>query len=505
MKKCLILLLALVLFVLPAQAEYLMTEEEMISIWQESFDKMNTTGALNIRTLEDLSDFEKEYTAATGRERKEDLVFESLPMQGDMPYHEALAYARKLICDKFGTPKDELDAMGVYPRLVDYMYMDRESDWEFYFTPRRDTDIHLDHSYDAPGEYRVVFGAQSGTVEYVNWYIDGFFPDYAQRTWEAGRFEYVYSQALRQSFYRQSPEDREHFLRLFAEKGYNIQALEKSDEELLAEMSTELMFAEPEENLLFSDDPAVTAALAAMEELYGLSRETLADCGYAAVASPIPSGYTDICFAFNFNLESTLYETGGLGLYSGNLFSYASRLGLYMARVNAHGKVEKLVYAPRSREAVAADDSALLLGRREWTAKDLPLFEEGMQKLRALDTQATSDPAPDFMALKVEADRIMRELGGDAELYSARAEQPTDVGLARAKELAWTAVEQSSGLTPEEAKAAFGCDGQYDIQGFYSVWFFRLSADMPDGYFVSIDAATGEVLHCSYTESGGNG
>ena len=92
-----------------ALGEYIMTEEEMRAIWQESFDRMNTTGALDIRTLEDLPAFEQEYSARTGRERKEDLVFESLPMEGDMPYDEALAYARRLILTKFGTPESALD------------------------------------------------------------------------------------------------------------------------------------------------------------------------------------------------------------------------------------------------------------------------------------------------------------------------------------------------------------------------------------------------------------
>jgi len=256
-----LLCLALVWTGSGALAQYIMTGEEMHAIWQESFDKMNTEGALDIRTLDDLAAFEAEYTRRTGNERKEDLVFESLPMEGDMPYDEALSYARGLIADKFGTPESELDAMGVYPRLVDYIYMDHESEWEFYFTPRRDTDIHLDHSYDAPGEYRVVFGARTGTVEYVNWYLDGFFPHYALRTWEAGKYEYVYQKALGKAFYEQSVENQQAFERRFEEKGYDTAPIKRTDEELLAAIGTELMFAEPAENLLSSGDAQVEAAL----------------------------------------------------------------------------------------------------------------------------------------------------------------------------------------------------------------------------------------------------
>ena len=505
MKKWWIISLALALWVLPAQAEYIMTEEEMTAIWQESFERMHTTGEMSLRTLEDLPAFEAEYTAATGLERKEDLVFESLPMQGDMPYDEALGYARKLIIDKFGTPEEELDAMGVYPRLIDHIYTDRESEWEFYFTPRRDTDIHLDHDYESPGEYRVVFGARTGTVDYVNWYIDAFFPDYARRTWEAGRFEYVYSQAMGQDFYRQSPEDHAEWMRLFEEAGYSTAELERTDEELLTSIRTELMFANPQDNLLSSGLPEVEAALAALEKEYGLTREDLAACGYAAVLSPLQQGTVDICFAYNYNLESAMYETGELTAFSGKLFSYASRLGLYMAKVNPDGQVEKLVYLPRGREVAAAEDKSLLLGRREWTAADLPAFREGMAQLRALEAQAATQETPDYMALEAEADAIMRSLGGDPSLYSARREQPTDIGLEKAKEIAWQAMQEISGLTPGQAQAAYGCDGQYDVQGFYAVWFFGLTAERTDGYFATIDAETGEVLHCSYTESGGNG
>ena len=60
--------------------------------------------------------------------------------------------------------------MGVYPQLMDYVYMDSESEWEFYFTPLRDTDVMLDHDIPAEGEYRVVIGAQSGHVLSWHWY-----------------------------------------------------------------------------------------------------------------------------------------------------------------------------------------------------------------------------------------------------------------------------------------------------------------------------------------------
>lgn len=501
-----LLCLALVWTGSGALAQYIMTGEEMHAIWQESFDKMNTEGALDIRTLDDLAAFEAEYTRRTGNERKEDLVFESLPMEGDMPYDEALSYARGLIADKFGTPESELDAMGVYPRLVDYIYMDHESEWEFYFTPRRDTDIHLDHSYDAPGEYRVVFGARTGTVEYVNWYLDGFFPHYALRTWEAGKYEYVYQKALGKAFYEQSVENQQAFERRFEEKGYDTAPIKRTDEELLAAIGTELMFAEPAENLLSSGDAQVEAALAALEKETGLTKAMLETCGYAAVRSPLDTGSRDICFAYNYNIESGRYETGELSSYSGRLMSYASRLGLYMVKLDPEsGRAVKVVYAPRSKQAVEAQDETLLLGRREWTADDLPEFEAALARLTALDERALKESQPDYMLLEAQCDAIMREIGGDPALYSARLEADTDLGLESARLLAWKAVCEATGLTQEEAQAVYGCEGQYDIQGMYTIWFWQQGQPDASGYFVAIDAATGEVRQCEYTESGGNG
>ena len=507
MKKTTAMLLCLLLAGLCSGAlgEYIMTEEEMRAIWQESFDRMNTTGALDIRTLEDLPAFEQEYSARTGRERKEDLVFESLPMEGDMPYDEALAYARRLILTKFGTPESELDEMGVYPRLVDYIYMDHESDWEFYFTPRRNTDVHLDHAYDAPGEYRVTFGAQTGTVAYVNWYIDGFFPDYALRAWEAGRYEYVYSRAQRKEFFEQSVEDQQAFIARFEEKGYDVAQLQRTDEELLASMSTELMFADPAENLLLTQSAQLETALALLEKETGLTRELLQKYGYAAVPSPMRTGTADICFAYNYNLESSRYETGELSSYNGRLMSHVSRLGLYMVKLDPEtGEALGLVYAPRSRQAFDMQDDTLL-GKPEWTVDDLPAFDEAFARLSQLDERALAESQPDYMQLEVECHAIMREIGGDPALYSARAEEPTDVGLEPARSIACKAVGEAAGLSEDELKEAYACDGQYDIQGMYTFWFWQPEQPDGGGYFVAVDAETGVVRDCAFSESGGNG
>lgn len=176
MKKTLLCLAAALVMITSAAAQeiqpaYLMTKEDMHAIWQQSFDRMNTTmGDATLMTLDELPAWEAAYTARTGIARKDDLVISSLPMEGDKPYEEALALAKGMLMQKFGVAEETLDALGVYPRLLDHVYGKQESEWEFYFTPLRDTDIMLDHALPAGGEYLAVFGARSGRTITCGWY-----------------------------------------------------------------------------------------------------------------------------------------------------------------------------------------------------------------------------------------------------------------------------------------------------------------------------------------------
>lgn len=496
------LLLTLAVTGAAAQPSYLMTKEEMTAIWQESFDRMQTTGALNLKTLDDLPAFEAEYTANTGRERKDDLVFSSLPMEGDMPYDEALAYAKKLILDKFGTPEEELDAMGVYPRLIDHIYRDHESEWEFYFTPRTHTDIELDHDYEGQGEYRVTFGAQTGTVEYVNWYIDQFFPDYAQRTWDAGYQQYVYDRAGRQDFFTQPVEQQAHFITLFEQAGFDTSALKRTDEELLQLLELDLLFSEPEENLLSSDDALVQTALTALEKSTGLTRAFLQKYSFCALYSPMQRETTDICIAYNYNDESEKYRTGELNHYNGLLYSYATRIGIYMVCIDpATGEAVRVAHLPR-KTVGDAPEGDLLLQRADWTAADAAEFDDAFTRLTALVAPMLDTDQPDEPALHVAADTFMRSIGGDEKLYSARGEQPTDIGLTEAARIMSEAVCQVTGLTADELATAYTCEAYYSLDGTYQAYYFT-----PDltkvGYFACVDAETGELLMCE--ESQGNG
>ena len=110
-KKLLCLAAALVIITgAAAQADeptYLMTKEEMHAIYQQSFDRMNTTMEINLMTLDELPAWEKEYTRNTGLERKEDLLISSLPMEGDKSYEDALWLARNALMQHTGISEAE--------------------------------------------------------------------------------------------------------------------------------------------------------------------------------------------------------------------------------------------------------------------------------------------------------------------------------------------------------------------------------------------------------------
>jgi len=391
---------------------------------------------------------------------------------------------------------------------VDYIYMDHESEWEFYFTPRRDTDVHLDHAYDAPGEYRVTFGAQTGTVSVCNWYIDAFFPHYAQRTWDAGLHDYVYTRAQRQDFFTQPMEQQAHFISLFQQEGYDVSALERTDAQLLEILRLDLKFCEPEASVLHSDDPMVKAALAAMEAEYGLTLEMLDACAYTATWSPMQRGTRDLCFAYNYNIESAMYDSGALSQHTGQLFSYVSRLGLYMVSLDPQsGAVVSTTRVDRGPQAVQALDESLLLGRRSWTADDLPLFFALLEEIGARTAEAAAQ-GHDIAYLEALTDTLMREAGGDPDIYSRQLPEAMAVPEADALAAARRAALIASGME----EAAF--DAYYDEPfvhvvsgGVYYILIYTKTVDAEGGdnhvYQVQVNGETGDVTRIEYTDGVG--
>lgn len=480
-----------------------MTAEEMLAIYDESFKKMGTTSSA-YHTPEEIVDqadletwlveFEKEYKENTGRDRKEDLVVSSTPGAHDMPYDEALQYAKKMLMDKYGTPEEELDAMGVYPRFMDYVYMENESEWEFYFTPRRDCDIDEDHDYPVGGEYRAHFTARSGEEVLCLWYIDDFWP-YAQRTWDAGKHDVVYEQYKKTSFYQQSIEDQQYYLNLLKEAGYNVDV----ERNILQGIELDMMYAETEESVLQSENAHMLTALEEMEKTYGLDRETLAYCGYGAFYSPLQTGTVDVCFAFNYNIVSEMElarEGVGAGVWQNRAAYFPNRLGLFMVRINPQtGKVVSTAHKPKfPNEEDAAD--AKLLAKRNWTAADLTEYHKLVDELIP---QAVAAAEPNWNAHEIAVHTLLREWGADENQFPARAPSEGEITYEKAIEIAVAAVKKEENLTDEAYESLYqSADGSYDYTiPAYDLFVFSFIVDgenvAPD-YYVRIDANTGEIL-----------
>ena len=390
------------------------------ALWSDSFRRMNTTGAADPIDAADvpayLESFEEAYEG-----QKEDLVLSTVPGEGDLSLNDAVSIARNTIFEKFGTPADELDAMGVYPEFLKTPYLDLPDEWHFYFTPRTDVNIDEDCDYPAPGEYRVWITSPSGEVTDCFWYNDDFWPDYARRTWESGSREYVYEEARRGGFLKMAPEDRQTFLVLFEAAGMDTSVFNTGTEERLRSMETELNFLEPEKDLLGSDDPLLPVALQALGDRTGLTEADLRDCCFIACRSLYPSGTEDICFCYNYCIEARK----GAGMCEGFGVSYASRLGLFMVRIDpAAQEAIGVTHIDRDPDGARADDPAKLLGRRNWTKDDLPEYRAMLEELRQLD-EACRTCALTQVQAENEADRVMLRYGGDSAFYSAdRPEQP---------------------------------------------------------------------------------
>ena len=424
--------------------------EKIMEVWQSSFEKMNTSS-----TLLEVLDTEEANQVAKELDWKDDLVLSTVPQEGDLDYDAAFAIARQAILDTFGTPEAELDAMGVYPTFYNTPFQDEPDDfytneWEFYITPRHDVDIDEDHEYEAPGEYRVWIASPSGKINNIVWYIDDFWPDYAMRTLNAGKYDYVYEKALHDNaFYRQPREQRDKFMKLFEEAGFDAKALDKDVTALLNETRW-WQFTEEADNLLDQGTPAARAAVEAIERTYGFTREMMKTYCFRMLPSPLDSDTEDYCLIFDHNLiyreeQTPENRTGGVGWYELELHQYPHRLGYFLVRLNPETReaVETL-HVPWTNTYGTANynlledqivESDLLLGRKQWTLEDMKEFERLRQKAIALDeavaegTIRKSEADKQFLSLVREAGGLDVKTEGKTRLTEKDARARTDQTL----------------------------------------------------------------------------
>lgn len=423
------------------------------SLWQDSFRRMHTEGVMDTMDAPEAEAFLREFAEEYGD--KEDLIISTVPGEGDLGLEEALAIARSAILDAFGTPEAELDAMGVYPSFYKTPYMDEPPEWRFYFTPRTGENIDDDHDYGAPGEYRVYIRSPKGEVTFCHWYNDDFWPEYALRAWDAGKRDYVFAEAKSGlgGFARMGRVQQEKFLQLFRDAGYDLSAFDHTAAEELAAIELEVRAAPAKDNLLIGHEAEakyVDSALEAMESVYGLSREMLEKCCFAAVHPAGERETFDLCFAHNIRVEEEKINSGIIGNYECYAVNYAKRLGLFRVSMDKEtAEVTGTVHIPIPEVCERLDDPETLLGRRDWTAADVSEYLELREKARAIDEAVSAGEMTHKEAVPA-IDSLMLSYGGDPTIYVHLDESALPVSREAACEKAKNAVAEKFGLEPGE-------------------------------------------------------
>ena len=402
--------------------------EELWEVWKASFDRMNTTGALNALDEEAYSQTVQEMAG-----KKEDLIVSTVPREGDLSYDEALAIARRAIEEAFATPAEELDAMGVYPEFfVEPFEGEEPSRWYFYITPRTDVNIDEDHDYPAPGEYLVDVASPSGEVTMLVWHNDDFWPDYALRVWNGGNHAYVYDQALHvygfgNGFADQSAQDKEMFLKLFEEDGYDISPLRQDPETLFNGPLGYLMYEEADKDLTGAGTPGAENALRAIQESYGFSREQMKKYCFRLLRYPMDSDTEDYCAVFNWNmiypeLAAPQNPTGGVGRFQLSVYREARRLGFFLVRLDPETHaVKEVLHVNNTNLDANFTESDKLLGRKNWTVADLAEYDELYSRAQALDAAVAAGEMTEAQA-RDAYNAFIVDYGGEPAPFPIRNE-----------------------------------------------------------------------------------
>lgn len=427
-----ILIFALLLLSVTALGVGLTIEE----MWQQSFEKMNTSGW--IHNLSDES-------------------------QAEISLEEAIAIAREAIIAKYGTPEDELDAMGVYPTYAargwDGMTSDEPSEWDVYFSSR--TDVYLDRDYTdygPTGEYRVYINAETREVTYCHWYTNDFWSR-AQTIWDCGSHDEVYWHYRKQTFYTLPPDTQAYWTTVLAANGYDVVAEEEKLHTLLLAADTDLQFCELSA-ILGNADPQVAAAWAALEAAYGFDTDTLQRYAYVATRPAWQTGTDNVCIHYSYELHWDMTNKGFLNTYSDWLFGYATHFGLYMVSFEpGTTSVAAVTHVTRGETTVMETvTDGKLLDRTNWTAADLPEFDAAFQTLdRAAKRMSAAGLAHEDITVVIN-DYLRRF--GQTDLYKAA---PADVDTAPwfAVESEWDAAISEPALSYEEFNARYGSDERF--------------------------------------------
>ncbi len=370
-------------------------------IWKQSFDKMNTTAVHEVI---------------------------SIPEEDDMTADEAIALAKEAIRNKYGTTDEEFERMGVYPAFYargwDGKVFDDPAEWQVYFSSRTDVNLDLDTLWYGPdGEYRVYINAETGEIMYCNWYTNDFWSK-AQRIWDCGSHDVVYSKYKSSSFYSQSKERQAHFEKLLADAGYALIEHDQKYHDLLLGKTLDLKFHDPMESISPGTDAQADAAWLQLQLNYSLDPELLQKYAYEAVRLDLNTGTDDICIAFNFEEQFNRVDTGILNRWVNTLFDDVDRIGLFMVSFEpGTTNVVEVTHVLRSEEMRDASiTEGELLERNDWTSRELYLFDEAYTQLEwaiaRMDLAGATDAEKEIVK-----DAYMRSLGGDPDIYTDKSDE----------------------------------------------------------------------------------
>ena len=406
-------------------------------IWQDSFEKMNTTGEIDTICY---------------------------PEEGDMTAEEAIELAREAIVAKYGTKDAEFDNMGVYPRFFAHGYdeeaPDAPAEWRIYFSSQRDIDIHLSTlDYGPDGAYRVYLNAETKEITLCLWYTDNFW-SHAQRIWDCGSYDEVYFAYHQPEFYNQTIEQQAHFTRLLSGQGYAVRSEAEKYDKLLRAAELSILFR-PVEEAASNDDPLIAAAWAALQQAYGLDPALMQQYAYAAYREDWHTGTDDVTIVYSFEEEFRRQEAGLITDYCCRLFADARRVGAFMVSF-APGTTDmvNIAYFPyyeSQREERVTEGK--LLEKTEWTMDDLAAFDQAYQALALAEQRLElADAAYGDRSLITQS--YLLSLGADENFYEAA---PADCDFSGwfLPEDGWNALTETPPLPYTAIEAQYGSDYRF--------------------------------------------
>lgn len=433
------LIIAIILMLLSVTALAVsLTVEDM---WQQSFQKMNTTGYMN-----------------TGNDATE----------AEIPLGEAVSMACDAITAKFGVTGAEIDAMGIYPTYHAHASIggtEYPAEWKIWFSSRRDVD--LDYNWDDDlgqyGEYRVYINAETREITTCIWYTNDFWAK-AQRVWDCGSYDEVYQRSGKPEFYMQSIEMQHYWQQLLKDKGYDVVEESEKLHNMLRAAEMDLLYWKPAA-IAPGNDPQVIAAWQALQDQRGFDVQTLQKYAFVAIKPDWNSGYDDVCLHYSYELEWDLMDKGYLDQYSNVLHTHALRFGSYMVSfVPGTTQVAAITHVPCSQTHFFDENApdGPLLARLDWTAADLTEFDAAFTTLdRAIKRMKAAGCS--YEQMDVAADDFLNRMGMGvfyAEFYPLAPEE-ANVAQWFADESEWDARIVQPELNYAEFTLAYGYDDRF--------------------------------------------